>query len=162
MIIKKHFQHKISHFLIRTFVLFVSASIFIGCSTPGYVSEDLDGSLSEIQKSISDNLPTGVGHVSSNQRSFYSKEFTASISSESSKTRVPAVMRVLILGDRRPYSLQILVNQAADIKNAKDAFENGVELESSETYAHRTFTSIKDQLSKRLKNKNLFDDFRPF
>lgn len=148
MITKKLLRYKFLSFL---FVL-------NACSTTGYIVEEVDGPLAEIQKVVAENLSEGVGFVTKNQRNFYSKKFSIN----TSKTKVSSIMRISILGDRRPYSLQLKVHVATDSKNIQEAFEQGEESPVSDSYSKRTYSRIKEQLTKRLKNKNLFDDFRPF
>jgi hypothetical protein len=129
------------------------------CTTVLFESEPIEGSLAEIQKAISENLPNGLGAVSANQRLFYSKEYK---SGSSGQGKVSLVMRVGLLGDRRPYTIQINVRRAANTSNIIQAYDNGEDYDQAEGQAKRTYSKIKEQLTKRQGEKNLFDDFRPF
>lgn len=114
----------------------------------------------DIQKAVADNLPQGLGKTNENRRVFYSKKFTIS---QEKKGTIPLVMRVVIQGDRRPYSLALNVKRVApDIANVEEAFEFGAEFPGENSLAKRVVTKIDDQLAQRRKNKNIFDDFRPF
>lgn len=141
-------------------ILFLSSLGLWACTTPSYSTYDYDYSIEDIQKSIADNLLSGVGFVNSNRRIFYSKKFTLN---QDKKKGIPLVMRVIINGDRRPYGLDFETRKvAANIANIEEAFNFGEEFRGQLSLAKRVVTKIEDQLAQRRKNKNIFDDFKPF
>lgn len=133
---------------------------FVGCSTPSFSTYDYDYPILDIQKAVADNLPQGLGATNVNRRILYSKKFTVS---QEKKGKIPLIMRVVINGDRRPYSLEVGVKKVApDIANLEEAFNFGNDFKGQDSLAKRVVTRIEDQLAKRRKNKNIFDDFTPF
>jgi len=140
-------------------ILLLSSSL-VSCSTASYSTYDYDYSILDIQKAVAENLPQGLGATNSNRRVFYSKKFTVN---QVKKGAIPLVMRVAIQGDRRPYGLAVDVKRVApNIANLEEAFNFGTEFQGGISLAKRVVTRIDDQLAQRRKNKNIFDDFRPF
>lgn len=131
-----------------------------GCSTGAYSTNGYDYSISDIQKSLADNLPEGLGATNTNRRVFYSRRFTVN---QEKKKRIPLVMRVIIESDRRPYGLTFEVRKVSpNTDNLIDAFNDGDSFAGQDSLAKRVVTRVEDQLAQRRKNKNLFDDFKPF
>lgn len=131
-----------------------------GCSTASYTTYDYDYSILDIQKAVTENLPEGLGATNPNKRVFYSKKFSVA---QTKKRKIALIMRVIINGDRRPYGLSVDVKRVSPkISNIEDAFNFGDDFKGQVSLAKRVVTKIEDQLAQRLKNKNLFDDFRPF
>ncbi len=135
------------------------------CSTASYATYDYDYSIMDIQSAIVENLPQGLGATNENRRVFYSKKFTVTQekTEQEKKGKIPLVMRVLIDGDRRPYGLAVDVRKVApNISKVDEAFNYGTEFQGQVSLAKRVVSRIEDQLAQRRKNKNIFDDFRPF
>jgi hypothetical protein len=114
----------------------------------------------DIQKAIVANLPIGVGAATENHRGFYSKIFTQN---QYNGERIPLIMKITILGDRRPYDLEVAVHKVHPNRaNLAEAFEQGETFVGQDSLAKRVVTKIDAQLAERRKDKNMFDDFRPF
>lgn len=132
----------------------------VSCTTPQYQVVGFDYPIADIQKAVSDSLPSGLGFVSQNRRVFYSKVFTVP---GEKKSKTELVMRVIINGDRRPYDLSFAVKKTNQVKGPiQEVFDLGEPFEGSESLSKRTALKIETSLTKRQKEKNLFDDFRPF
>ncbi len=134
--------------------------MLVGCATKAYRLREFDYPILDIQKAVSDHMPGGVAFVSTNRRAFYSKIFTVP---GLNKTKDDLVMKIEIIGDRRPYDITF---EAKKIENmqapAAELFDLGERFEGSESLSKRTALKIETSLTKRQKDKNLFDDFRPF
>lgn len=142
------------------FFKYIWILIFCACTTPGYHLKEVGYPIESIQKVISESLPTEVGYTSTNGREYYTKVFK---SSTANNLEIPLIMRVIILGDRRPYDLSFEVNQVDSMKlNLEDAFDSGSKYFGSESLSKRTASKIQAELVKRHKTRNMFDDFRPF
>ncbi len=116
--------------------------------------------MEEIQRAIQDNLPLGLESAANNGRTFYSKIF---YKDQAKKEPIFLVMKITILEDRRPYSLDIAVNKVSGKeRRSPDAFLNGETFVGQDSLAKRASNAIANQLAKRRKDKNFFDDFRPF
>jgi hypothetical protein len=142
-------------------LLFVVTTLFLSsCTTGGYIADNFDYPILDIQNTVAGSIPEGVGGVNGNQRVFYSNKFSVK---QEKKGKIPLVMRVVINGDRRPYTLEVEVRKvASNIEKSTEAFDQGDAFQGQESLAKRVATSIKDQLTQRRKSKNIFDDFKPF
>jgi hypothetical protein len=138
----------------------LSILILSSCATGAYISEDFDYPILDIQTSVADNLPEGVGATNVNRRVFYSNKFTVK---QENKGKIPLVMRVVINSDRRPYGLEVEIRRVSpDNKNMEEAFNLGNDFKGQNSLAKRVVTRVKDQLAQRRKSKNIFDDFKAF
>lgn len=142
-----------SQILILTTLLMLT-----GCST-GEVIGDVDQSLSGIKRAVKAAMPVGIRSVSENGREYFSeffivkgkKYFPAGKSNESWQAHV------LILGDRRPYDIEVIVTQIA--RNS----EQGISvLGQDKRLGRRLARDIRRLLSARKTDLNLIDDFRAF
>ncbi len=137
----------------------VILSTLVGCAT-AYNVPSFDYSLPNIQKAIASNLPSGLAFVSQNRRDFYSKVFT--IPGEK-KTPISLVMKVIIIGDRRPYDLSFQIHKVEKIQgSAQEVFDLGERFVGEDSLSKRTALKVESSLTKSQNEKNLFDDFRPF
>lgn len=137
-----------------------------GCATllpEGERIENLDLPIHEIQKAVEINLPTGRRQVSSNGREYLSDFFIVTNGkiqpAGNSSDRFYA--HIYILGDRRPYVLQISVirerkmgGETYNAKYEKYAYDQRI----AKVIAKR----IQATLSKRRDDRNIIDDFRVF
>lgn len=126
--------------------------------------ENLDLPVHELQKAVEINLPLGRRQVSPNGREYLSDFF---IVGKNGKLQ-PAghatdrlYAHIFVLGDRRPYTLQIAVvrerKMGGDSYNAK--FEKYA---TDERIAKLLAKRIQTTLSKRRDDRNIIDDFRVF
>jgi hypothetical protein len=155
----------------RVLVIWISILSF-GCSSAEKI-ENIGYPLSDIQKAVAENLPGGIGSVSSNQR-VYTSNFFSPILVDRSRTptglQERARAKVYVLGDRRPYSVEVEVElqERTDHENHKnqaslDLNEGSFEtIASDKGLARRIVRNIHEYLVKKSKNKNIIDDFKPF
>lgn len=64
----------------------------------------------------------------------------------------------MILGDQRPYSYEVTVFKETLDKSTGEYEQDG----SDKRLGHRIAVAIQDYLVKKLRSKNIIDDFRPF
>lgn len=146
----------------------------LGCTTAQTIN-DLNYSLVDIQKGISATVPKGIGKISENRRTFTSKYFDpesidADRTSERSEDvfRERAVVVTTILGDRRPYNVEIAViieedTSGAEMKKNDDFIEGKFLVSGQDKGLAKYFRDrLANYLARLERNKNLIDDFRPF
>lgn len=145
-----------------------------GCSSTQKIS-GMEYSLVDIQKGIAAVVPKGIAKISPNGRTHISRYFDPeSIDADRSTERSEGVEReratviCTILGDRRPYTIEI------DVLVEED--ESGAKPSKNDDYLDGTFDKVgydkklalyfknrlANYLAKLERNKNLIDDFRPF
>lgn len=136
---------------------------------------DLDYSLADIQKGITLTVPKGIAKISVNRRTFSSKYFDpSSLNVERSTQRSSDIFReratvvATILGDSRPYTveLEVIVEEdLSDMKSQKndDFIDGQFSTVGSDKKLARYFRDrLANYLARLERNKNLIDDFRPF
>ncbi len=145
--------------LVRLFAL-LTLSAITGCATSGSSSvNNLDRSLLELQSIASKSMPLGVRKTSPNGREFYSNYFVVDgrkfKPADKSPTRRYA--HILVLGDRRPYEMQIMVHieNSSQGQGFQDA---GIDQGIVKVIKSR----VVQQLNKRREDMNIIDDFRVF
>ena len=134
---------------------------------------DLNYSLVDIEKGISATVPKGVGKISENRRVFTSKyfdpeSFEMERSTQQNDLRERASVIVTVLGDRRPYSVEIEVliekdTSEVEIKKDDDFIEGKFSKSGKDKGLAKYFRErLANYLARLERNKNLIDDFRPF
>lgn len=157
----------------RLLTLICLSIILSGCSTVSL--NNLDYPLLDIQRGVSNIVPKGVLKISPNGRMYTSKYFDPntidterSTEADEEIKRERAVVIATILGDRRPYDVDIRVDVDQD--------ENGTKTIKNDDFIEGSWSSIgsdkglaeyfKQRLANYLarleRNKNIIDDFRPF
>lgn len=131
-----------------------------GCSTPG--AHKLGGfelPLTDIQQAVLSELPLSNRSVSSNGREMVSNYFIF----KNGKIEAPGIssvrysLKVIVLGDRRPYSIQTLVS--VEKRSGRGEYSvTGHDLRLAKIFALR----IQTRLTKRPNDRNVIDDFRVF
>lgn len=154
----------------RVVKFLLSIILLSGCSTVKL--NELDYSLLDIQKGIAKTVPKGLAKVSSNQRTFTSRYFDPNSFEANRETdrggRERAVVEATILGDRRPYDVEIVVQIEEDSSGAPvtrdDDFIEGhwVRVGIDKGLAKYFRDRLANYLVRIERNKNLIDDFRPF
>jgi hypothetical protein len=143
-----------------------------GCAS-GYYVDDLGYSLTTIQTAVNREIPNGVESVSPNRREFFSKLFDPSSLSTKYRDGVyRARAHVLVLGDRRPYNLEVrsVVEKRVSGGKPKEKISSPKDLSDGdwESYgsdydlAQSIGESIADYLLKASRGRNLIDDFQAF
>lgn len=136
---------------------------------------DLNYSLIDIQKSISAVVPKGIGKISENRRTFSSKYFDPQTIDAKRSTkkaddveRERATVNVTILGDRRPYTVEVEVLIEEDLsgvaaKKDDDFIDGKFRVTGRDKSLAKFFRDrLANYLARLERNKNLIDDFRAF
>ena len=130
----------------------------ISCATSGEKIEDLNVSLVRLQKLADTSLPVARRKVSRNGREFYSVPFITEkgqfVKAEDSRVRMTAIIKVL--GDRRPYTMEIQVVKEA---RGQSGFE---QVGYDEGLARVIRRRIQKALVQRREDRNIIDDFKAF
>lgn len=124
---------------------------------------ELESSVSDIRAVISSVIPIGVRNVSGNGREIFSKHF---LMTDGNRYR-PAndaveryYVQFIILGDRRPYDLEIIVAHEKRVLRG-DNFVYVIDY-YDKVLARDLAHAIQDELAKRREDRNIIDDFRVF
>lgn len=154
----KNQTSKIRSGLLNSLIL-TSLFALLGCTTGSYSSYDYEYPIMDIQAVVAQKLPEGLGYVNKNRRIFYSKQFSI----KQANKNIPLIMRIIIHGERRPYSLDVSVKRVSpNAANIEEAFASGADFRGQQSLAKRVVSDIQTELVKRRKNKNVIDDFRAF
>jgi hypothetical protein len=148
-------------------VLLLCFAIFftMGCSTLGGVALDpLNISLYTIEKAVEASMPRGRRKISQNGREHYSNYFLRHNQKyiDASQMSQREYAKVVVLGDRRPYKIKVLV-----IKEKRISKPGAIQSEysmagTSLAHAKLVGKQILEILSKRQEDGNIIDDFRVF
>ena len=131
-----------------------------GCATYGAISLDnLDVSMQDLQKLVSDNLPISLRSQSINGREFFSDYFIVNKGEFEKFEEQPVryYAHIYIMGDRRPYRIDTLVVREHRVSGGK--YEQ-IKFES--TIAKTISRRMQQDLHKRRGERNIIDDFRAF
>ena len=133
--------------------------LLISCSTPGGLTvPDVDRPLLDLQRIASKSLPMGLRSVSTNGREYFSKYFI--VVGRKFKSAEKLVERkyahLLVLGDRRPYTIQVIVPIEKSIGGKTVII--GTDSAVAEVIRKR----IRQQLTLRREDPNIIDEFRAF
>jgi hypothetical protein len=152
----------------RLFIVLV-VLVNVGCAAlnpfgpPSVKIKNVTGAVSEIRSIVSSLFPEGVKSVSSNGRELTTKPFVF-LADGSLKPYVQGADRyyafITVLGDRRPYDLDVVVFQEKRVLRNGDAqFEpGGTDIRWAEVIAKK----VQAELAKRRDDRNLIDDFRVY
>lgn len=134
----------------------------VGCAFGSITVDDLDQSLMDIQKIVSDSLPMGKRAVSPNGREFFSEYFVLveSKARTASKAQVRYYAHIYILGDQRPYQVKGLVRKEVREKTSSgyEYYDAGEESRLSSLMMKK----LKARLTRGREERNVIDDFRVF
>jgi hypothetical protein len=124
------------------------------------MSDDLDYSTLDIQKAIESVIGVGVQQAEGSERILVSKFFHVPFVGKGEpiqkEDKVRAAARFTIIGDRRPYTVEVKTILEEKTGN-KDWTYSG----HDQRLANQLAVQIQDYLSKH-KEKNLIDHFRAF
>jgi len=134
-----------------------------GCGTSGGVKiNDLDRALLDLQGIAEKSMPLGLRKTSPNGREFFSNYFVTEKRKFKPAEKLPHRMyaHILVLGDRRPYTMQIIVHKekAATGRGASGFEDAGMDQGIAKVIRKR----VVQQLTKRREDMNIIDDFRVF
>ena len=122
---------------------------------------DLDRPLTDLQRIAAKSMPLGLRNTSPNGREYFSNYFQAVDRKfkPAEKENDRSYAHVLVLGDRRPYNIQIFVHKERKSTQAVSGYEEiGLDVGLARTVRKR----IIAQLNKRREELNVIDDFRVF
>ena len=131
-----------------------------GCATSGTISiHELNISLNELQKIVIDNTPIKVRRQSSNGREFYSEYFIEKKGQYVEAINAPVRMTaaLFLLGDRRPYTIEIKV-----LVESRGSGASYSVVKHDEGIARVISRRIEKTLYQRREDRNIIDDFRVF
>lgn len=134
----------------------VSSLILAACAS-GHILRESPRSLDEIRAAIN-AIAGSPREMSENRRTFYSNYFSRRKEAffDPTKSRERLYAKFTILGDRRPYDIQVEVHVEERSGNEYD--DVGVDEEFSEQIA----LELQRELSKSREDRNVIDDFRAF
>ncbi len=145
--------------LTRGVFLFLLGLSMVGCATGTGTIDNLNISLTDLQRIATAALPLGKRAESQNGREFISEYFVVQkgeyVEAAGSSHRHYA--KISVLGDRRPYKIDVQV-----IVERKDS---GGEFDQSgydEGLARVITRRIQKTLHERRDDRNIIDDFRVF
>ncbi len=124
---------------------------------------ELESSVADIRSVISNVAPVGVRNVSGNGREIFSRHF---LMADQNRYRPAAdaveryYVHFIILGDRRPYDLEIVVAHEKRVLRG-DSFVYVIDY-YDKVLARDLANAIQDELAKRREDRNIIDDFRVF
>ncbi len=131
----------------------------VGCASTESIKEVMLP-LSVVRKIVMENVPGGMKKQSMNGREITGEYFNALNLDEPSDTaRERAKATVFILGARRPYTIQVVVQREKKKKGSKKKYDK---LGSDEKLEKQVVKRIKEALANRPADINIIDDFRAF
>lgn len=138
-------------FIVCVFMVFTACA-----SMEGVFLRETPLNISETRKAIVAIIGDPQS-TSANGREIVSKPHDKNLLPLSDDTRLRYVSKFIILGDRRPYDIQVIVNR--EIMNDNFEFEKVGE---DESLANRLADRLTKQLNQSRNNRNIIDDFRSF
>lgn len=144
---------------IARFVLLILGLLFVtGCQTSAVTLHETPLNISETRRVIASVI--GQPRVTSeNGREMISKYYDRKGNMEDSAKlgRERLYTHVTILGDRRPYDIQVEV--VVEVKDRSGSYQ---EVEKDDGRAEKVALQIEKALVQSRDNRNVIDDFRPF
>ena len=138
-------------------VLFLTG-LLCSCRTDGVFMHEIPGSASDARKAIVSVIGEPKSTSSNGQElvsRYHDKDGQFNEDTKNNKER--RFTRITILGDRRPFDLQI------EVVIEKKSIEAGYEFFAlDEALAKEMATKIKKALNQSLDKRNIIDDFRAF
>jgi hypothetical protein len=139
-----------------------------GCATfdfdGGSKIDDVDQSLIDIQKVIEARLPLGKRATSANGREYFSNYFAVVDGriQPGDRTAERFYLQVLVLGEERPYVVNVVVHRESRVSSHDDGtspyVETGIDEKLAKVFAKRIYLT----LTKRREDRSIVDDFRVF
>ena len=155
--------------MLRGIQFTVFSLVFAGCALIGYnpdaiTLKDVEASLTELRALINGVLPSGQRGVSPNGREILSNYFVIDRKNRELKPAGEALERFyakfLILGDRRPYQIEVSVTRERRIMRGSSYSYQGVD--QDRRLAKELANRLHEELTKRPEDRNIIDDFRVF
>lgn len=154
--------------MLRRLVLITAlASGLGGCASlrkpQGIYLKELEGSLNEIRAAAVAAMPLGHRGMSANGREIASKHFLVNSNGDvrpAGDALERYFVRVTILGDRRPYDVEVVVAHEKRVLRG-DNFVYVIDY-YDQMLARDVSRKLEVELAKRREDRNIIDDFRVF
>jgi hypothetical protein len=145
-------------FFILKLITAASTMFVTGCQTSGVVLHETPLNISETRKAIVSVMGQPRA-TSENGRELTSKYYDrkGNMEDPAKMGRERLFTHVTILGDRRPYDIQVEV--VVEVKDHAGSFQV---VEKDEARAEKVAVQIEKALVQSRDNRNVIDDFRPF
>jgi hypothetical protein len=146
--------------MVRILLFSISLFLLSSCATPGTATlSDLNYALADLQRLCINALPLGKRFESLNNREYYSEYFvTKGGEFESAQGKnFRMTVHIILLGDRRPYKIQISVPVEKRMSNGHYQL-----VKYDEGLAKMISRRMSSALHKRRDDRNIIDDFRVF
>lgn len=141
--------------LLRT----LSFVFLLGCQTKGVVLRETPLNISETRKAVASVIgqprATSINGRELVSRYYDRKGNTDELALKNNRERLST--HVIILGDRRPYDIQIEV--VVEIRDREGKYQV---VDRDEGRAEKIAKDIQNALVQSRDNRNLIDDFRPY
>lgn len=143
--------------LFNWILVVLASGMLSACVTDGSLIEGSDRSMREIRAAFL-AVAGEPRKESENRRTFYSKYFPRHQDPNFNQDRARERLygRFTILGDRRPYDVQVEV--VVEVRTPDGYEEVGVD----EALSQELSKSVQTELIKSSEGRNVIDDFRPF
>lgn len=149
--------------ILRCSWLWLAVVFCIACTTTGIKTEPLPYALDIVKVVVESNLPAEIDSLSVNGREYVTQTFQlpSKYAKRIGRTRDGKLLerawaKVVILGEHRPFTLEISV--FTQELGLRDYFPTG----ENKEYALWLAEKIKRQLVQRHEKMDLIDDFRAF
>lgn len=141
------------------FILFLAS-----CAHNGVAIEGMNHPLVQIKSKVMNILPLGLREKSQNGREYFSQYFVMSNGKAFSGKSHPQrkMVRIMILGDRRPYEVVVTVfiqKRIGRKGNGSPVYKN---ISFDKAMAKRLANTLRTQLNNRREDMNVIDDFKVF
>lgn len=145
-------------------MVLLSFVVGAGCASPASrATLPLETSLFAIQKAVEAQLPGGRLKSEGAGREFVSRHLAISSSGkwreasdiDSSRFQISLV----ILGDRRPYTIEVTVNKEESTNKKNSSYRS---VGTDPQLAQQFIARVKEQLAKRQGERDVIDGFRVF
>ena len=150
--------------VILGFILFASGcATLTGHNPEALLIEDIDWPIPEIRMAIAQWMPAGQRGVSPNGREMQSRHFLLDRQGgykEAGDALERYFAHVKILGDRRPYKVEILVTHEKRVIRGKQF--TYVVTGHDQRLAKELEKKLRMELTKRREDRNIIDDFRVY
>ncbi|MGZ3940357.1 MAG: hypothetical protein ACXVBK_16420 [Flavisolibacter sp.] len=140
------------------FLFALSIFYFIGCQTEGVYLRETPLNISETRRAVVSVIGQPRA-TSENGREMLSKYYDRKGNSEEQvkNARERLSTHVTILGDRRPYDIQIEV--VVEIRDHSGVYQV---VERDDTKARKIALEVQKALVQSRDNRNIIDDFKPY
>lgn len=141
----------------KIFAVLLTAGLLVSCATGSYKVAELNQSLGDIKRAVTSVI--GEPRVlSENQRTYLSQYFSRKPDPkfDPMKSSERMYAKIVILGDRRPYDIEIQV--LVEERDESSYVSAGVDMDQAKKIAK----DLRQKLNQSREGRNVIDDFRAF